>query len=102
MTGIKDLNFPMFAAATAALRSCGHEVVNPAELNAGIDGDWLACMRRDIAALVNCDGVAFLDGWTQSRGAGIEIYVARALGLKVASWKAWAVFETPELEAAAV
>ena len=101
MTGIKDFNFPMFAAATAALRACGYEVVNPAELNAGSDGDWLNCMRRDIAELVSCDGVATLPGWMVSRGAKIEVNLASGLGLKVASWTAWATFEPSRIIAVA-
>ena len=93
MTGYKDFNFPQFATVAAALRKLGYEVINPAELNAGIDGDWQACMRRDIAALITCDGVALLPGWVSSKGAMIETNLARGLGLHVASWTAWAMFD---------
>lgn len=34
MTGIKDLNFPRFHGEAARLRALGHQVINPAELNA--------------------------------------------------------------------
>lgn len=89
MTGYKDFNFPAFAAAAADLRAAGYEVINPAELNAGNDGDWLACMRNDIAALVTCDGVAALPFWTNSKGANIEIKLAVGLGLRVGTVNDW-------------
>lgn len=89
MTGIKDLNFPEFYRVASELRHKGHEVVNPAELNAGNDGDWLACMRNDIAHLAKCDGVAFLGGWMTSRGAKIEVKLAVDLGLPAKMWAEW-------------
>lgn len=83
MTGYPDLNFPLFHAETARLRGLGFDIVNPAELNAGSNGDWLACMRVDIKHAVDCDGVALLPGWEQSRGAPIEHNLIRDLGLRV-------------------
>lgn len=97
MTGIKDLNLPLFFAEAARLRALGHEVVNPAEINGGeaeiaatvrmtpeqYQQHWYACMKRDIAALVTCDGIAMLDGWWLSKGARIEFGLAEKLGLSV-------------------
>jgi hypothetical protein len=40
-------------------------------------------MRRDIAELVTCDAIAALDGWERSRGASLEVYIAKALGMPV-------------------
>lgn len=85
MTGYPELNFPLFHAETARLRALGFQIVNPAELNEGNDGDWLACMRVDIAAMMTekVDGVALLPGWERSRGAPIEHGIARDLGLRI-------------------
>lgn len=97
MTGHKDLNFPAFHRWAAELRKVGHEIVNPAEINGGADEltacasmtpeqmaeHWKACMRRDIAELVTCEGIYMMPGWEGSRGAHLEHYIARALGLKV-------------------
>ncbi|MDR8400094.1 DUF4406 domain-containing protein [Paraburkholderia sp. USG1] len=85
MTGYPELNFPLFRAEAARLRALGFQIVNPAELNEGNDGDWLACMRVDIAAIMTekCDGIALLPGWEQSRGAPIEHNLMRDLGLRV-------------------
>jgi len=83
MTGYPDLNFPLFHAEAARLRSLGFEITNPAELNANSNGDWLACMRADIRELVTCDGIALLTGWEKSKGASIEEGLARSLGFRV-------------------
>lgn len=83
MTGHKDLNFPAFHAAAAALRAQGHHVENPAEINAdpNPNAQWLDCMRRDIARLVSCDAIYLLPGWSKSRGAALEALCAYSLSL---------------------
>lgn len=83
MTGYPDLNFPHFHATAAQLRLQGHEVVNPAEINADTSAEWAACMKQDIAQLVTCDGIAVLTGWDASRGARLEHHIATALGMPV-------------------
>ena len=82
MTGLPELNFPYFAAMTATLRDAGHSVTNPAELNPD-GGSWNDCMRRDIAALMDCDTVATLPGWEHSKGARLEVLIAERLGMTV-------------------
>lgn len=83
MTGIKDLNFPAFNAEAARLRAAGYTVMNPAEINPDHSMPWAECMRRDIAVLVTCEGVALLPGWENSRGASIEEKLGRDLGMQV-------------------
>jgi nucleoside 2-deoxyribosyltransferase len=83
MTGYENLNFPHFHAVTALLRGQGHEVINPAEVNADPKAKWEDCMKADIRELVMCDGIALLDGWQKSRGAMLEHHIARALSLEV-------------------
>ncbi|CRM05332.1 DUF4406 domain-containing protein [Pseudomonas sp. WP001] len=82
MTGLPDLNFPAFASMTDSLRAGGHTVTNPAELNPD-GGSWNDCMRRDIAALMECDTVATLPGWEHSKGACLEVLIAKRLGMTV-------------------
>lgn len=82
MTGLPELNFPLFHSETARLRSLGYEVINPAELNPA-GGSWGDCMRRDIIELLNCDTIALLKGWDRSEGAFLEITIAKRLGLTV-------------------
>ncbi|MGU7784904.1 DUF4406 domain-containing protein [Burkholderia sp. PU8-34] len=83
MSGYAELNFPAFRAEASRLRGLGFEIVNPAEINPDSAADWLACMRADIKQLVDCDGIALLPGWEQSRGANVEHTLARGLGLRV-------------------
>lgn len=84
MTGMPELNFPAFNRAAAGLRSLGHEVVNPAELDAldTIELSWEDYLRRDIKLLVDCNAIALLPGWEKSRGARLEVHIADALGMK--------------------
>ena len=83
MTGIVDHNFPAFNEAAKWLRGQGLEVINPAELNVGLQADWAACMKGDIPQLLTCDTVALLPGWERSRGAQVEARLAGDLGIRV-------------------
>lgn len=83
MTGLPELNFPAFNAAAAALRAKGLEVVNPAEINPEGEKTWEQCMRADIKALCDCDTLAMLPGWENSKGAHLEVHLAHRLGMKV-------------------
>jgi hypothetical protein len=89
MTGIKNLNFPLFNAEAARLRELGYTVMNPAEINGGADelvacaamtpaelkAHWRKCMRRDIAVLMTCDAIALLPNWFKSKGAKLEVRI---------------------------
>lgn len=76
MSGIEDHNFPAFNAAASNLRTLGYAVVNPAEINADAKGSWQECLRKDMAALTDCDMLALLPGWQKSNGAHLELHVA--------------------------
>lgn len=85
MTGLPDLNFPAFHEAARILRAAGHEVVNPAEINADPTAGWVDCMRADIRELVTCEAICLLPGWEKSRGAILESVIARELDFEVVS-----------------
>lgn len=95
MTGYPEFNFPAFAEATAHWRSCGFDVVSPAEINPDTDGEWADYLRADLRALLSCDVIAMLPGWEASRGANLELHVARALGMEV--WNGAARTTIPQL-----
>jgi len=82
MTGYPDHNFPAFCEAAKRFREAGWEVVNPAE-NFGGDTSLPreAYMRCNIAAIAQCDAIAMLPGWQNSRGATLERDVAIECGL---------------------
>ena len=79
MSGLAMLNRPAFFAAEAYLHGQGARVMNPAVLPDGWEHD--AYMRIAIPMLMECEAVAFLPGWQQSRGARQEFTRAHAFGL---------------------
>jgi hypothetical protein len=93
MRGIAQFNFPAFDAGAARLRARGHVVISPAELDrqSGINenddnlpSDFLrGAMKRDLAAICECDGIALLSGWEKSKGVAVELALAKLLGLEI-------------------
>lgn len=96
-----------FAAAAMRLRVAGEdngdgtfstvEVVNPFHVDPpehpgqpcppgyeGSEDHRSSChMRADLRALLDCDVIAMLPGWENSRGAVVELAVAKACGMEV-------------------
>ena len=83
MTGIPDLNFPAFREAAQRLRDAGYTVISPAEVNPDHSMPWEQCLRADIKALCDCNVIALMPGWENSKGAHLELHVAHRLGLRV-------------------
>ena len=83
MTGIPDYNYPAFDRMALALRALGHEVLNPAENPEPPCGTWQGYMRMALGQLVQCQCLALLPGWTESRGALIERKLAQVLLMEV-------------------
>ena len=83
MTGIPDLNFPAFNAAASHLRSQSFDVINPAEINPDTSKPWDECLKSDIKALCDCDAIALLPGWENSKGAHLELHIAHRVGMEV-------------------
>lgn len=83
MSGLPDFNYPTFRRIAADLTSRGYVVSNPAD-NGLPDGlSWEDYIRTDIRMLLDCDAVVVLPGWETSRGASLEVTIARALGMPV-------------------
>lgn len=104
ITGYPDLNKPQFEIVTEALEAVGHTVLNPHVVCTLLDDHdckgpctpsedllpWADYLRADlIAMLAQADGVATLPKWEHSRGANLEVHVARALGWPVRPWAEW-------------
>ncbi len=84
MTGYAEYNFPAFHVAAARLRLEGYEVVNPAEhFDGRTDLPRETYLRADVIMLAQCNSIAMLPGWQESRGAKLEYLLARELGLAV-------------------
>lgn len=93
MTGYPEFNYPAFHDAATRLRKIGFKVVSPAELNPiestlEVNDEYHAklyplFLRRDIAALLECDHICMLDGWEKSKGATLERHIASVLGIEL-------------------
>lgn len=102
MTGIPLYNFPAFDAARDRWLADGQEPSSPADITRALwverygreydpasdKADWgdpivSEMFKRDLTAVCDCDAIALLPGWERSKGANMELSVARALGKKV-------------------
>lgn len=96
MTGLPEYNFPEFRRVAKQLYEKGFEVVNPAdnvipeyptdrvpETKEERQKMWVAFMRKDIKAIADCDAIAVLRGWQNSRGARLEVTIAHMLGMPI-------------------
>ena len=84
MTGLPNFNFDRFHAAGQLLTGYGYDVVNPATLdNGSTDKPWEYYMRIALKAMLDCDMLYALAGSQHSRGAMIEINLARALSIPI-------------------
>ena len=88
MTGMPDLNRPLFNKITKLLRTKGYSVVNPPELDYNEpQRSWEGCLRRDIKWLLKCKAIAKLPGCAKSKGASLEIYIGKSLKFPIHSYK---------------
>lgn len=97
MSGMPDLNFPQFDSTAEMLRNQGWDVVNPADLDRAAYG-WGKCppkdfqatnearrtaMMRDLPALMECDAIFRMHGWSKGGGTHIENLLAKYIGLEI-------------------
>jgi hypothetical protein len=79
-----------FYEAKKCLHSKGYDVISPMDFN-DEGTTWETCMKRDIKALMECDGVAVLDNWQRSRGATLEVFIATQVGIQVKNLHEWEI-----------
>lgn len=72
-----------FAQGKIEVEVLGYTPVSPLDLPHQHDGEWSSYMREDITALLSCSHVYALRNWQQSRGATLEIELARQLGIEI-------------------
>lgn len=93
MTGIPDFNYPAFNAAAAMLAGFGYTVLNPVDAeqhnDTGAPQAWDWYMRHALRMVLDADAIALLPGWENSKGASVEVHVARALGMQAEPLEVW-------------
>ena len=57
--------------------------ISPMDLPHYHDQKWSSYMREDIKALMDCQGIYLIEGWTTSKGARIEKALAQSLDFKI-------------------
>ena len=83
VTGMdREVCIKKFKETQELLEAAGHHVVNPVEL-VPEHSSWNEAMRICLKELLTVDTVAIHPDWNLSRGAGIEVIIANALGLQI-------------------
>lgn len=75
--------FKQFEQAENILKEWGEEIVNPMRLPHDHDKTWKSYMVECIAELVKCDSIYMLKGWQKSKGARLELHIAKKLNYKI-------------------
>lgn len=96
MRGYAQFNFAKFDEVCKSLRSKGHTVIGPQEIDRylGFDetveelevtqDDMRRFLLRDTFLIIlEAEGIVTLPGWEESKGAIMEVALARAMGLPV-------------------
>jgi len=73
-----------FKEASDYIASFGHTPINPVDLfPSNPTWSYADYMREDIRELIYCDAIYMISNWQTSKGAILELRIAKALGLKV-------------------
>lgn len=89
MSGLPDMNYPEFRRVARILKKCGYEVEDPSD-NVNPDSeDYITWLRLGLKQVLECDGIALLDGFGLSKGAMMEAHVAAFLMMPVRPWLEW-------------
>lgn len=85
ITGTTDY-MERFAQIERRLMRSGYTVVNPAKVNANLPADTTHAeyMEMSFTMLDMCDAILMMNGWQQSRGAGMEFDRAVRNGMTIA------------------
>lgn len=72
-----------FGTIQKEIEHLGHDAVNPLEVCIADEVTWHEAMRKDIKALMDCDALFALKDYNKSRGAMLEIHIARELEMPI-------------------
>lgn len=93
MTGLPERNYPAFHEACKKLMMAQYDTENPVDNDDIVvhADDYTDYLRAGIRQLITCDGVAFLPGFGQSKGAMMELYIAACLQMPIKSVEEWLI-----------
>lgn len=86
ITGMPNLNIDEFQKYEDKFKNLNFEVINPHKLHTEEETKsftWSQFMKQDIKFMVECDFVAVLNGWEKSKGANLEVYIARNIDMPI-------------------
>ena len=73
-----------FNRAENLIKIMDHEAINPLKITPFVDGKtWKEYMIDDLKALLDCDAIALLPDWKDSKGACVEYQLAKSLELEI-------------------
>lgn len=73
-----------FKKGEIVVHEMGAESLNPLDiLPFKPEHEWIDYMRADIKVLVDCDGILMLPDWKDSKGAILELYIAKGLNMEI-------------------
>lgn len=84
ITGITEEVYKAnFAKAKETVEQLGYKPVSPLDIrheaNPDFDGTWESYMKGDLKVLLDCYGVFAMRNWEESKGASIEVNLAKKL-----------------------
>jgi len=83
-----------FLEAENKLFDAGYEPLNPTSVISP-NCEWKKAMKIAISLMLKGDGIALLKDWRYSRGAKIEVKIARKVGIPIKQLNTW-LKEIPE------
>ena len=73
-----------FDKAEEMLLGKGYSPVNPMSVNPPMENkSWKDYMIDDLKLLFDCEAIYLIDNWQSSKGARIECYIAKELGMRI-------------------
>jgi len=81
ISGIEEEAFELFGNAEQLLIKKGFEVVNPMKLPHNHDRTWESYMKECLTEMMKCEYIYPLSNYLESRGATIEVNLAKELGI---------------------
>ncbi|ULQ59217.1 DUF4406 domain-containing protein [Brucepastera parasyntrophica] len=71
----------IFTRARVALTDAGFEVFDPSLVSFTTTPGWGEAMKTVLQGMLQCDAVALIDNWMESKGSKVEYNLAATVGM---------------------